>query len=45
MALTVGEVATALGATPTTYLRKEMRFKELAVLQVLTSLSMTYVGR
>lgn len=44
LTLTAGEVASALGATPTTYLRKEMRFKELAVLQVLTSLSMTIVG-
>ncbi len=44
LALTVGEVASALGATPSTYLRKEMRFKELAVLQVLTSLSMTVIG-
>jgi O-antigen/teichoic acid export membrane protein len=44
MVLTVGEVAGAVGATPITYLRKEMRFKELAVLQVLTSLSMTIVG-
>jgi O-antigen/teichoic acid export membrane protein len=44
MALTVGEIATALSATPTTYLRKEMQFKELAILQVLTSLSMTIVG-
>lgn len=44
LALTVGEVARALGATPTTYLRKEMRFKELATLQVLTSLTMTIVG-
>jgi O-antigen/teichoic acid export membrane protein len=44
LALTVGEVASALGATPTTYLRKEMRFRELAVLRVLTSLVMTIVG-
>jgi O-antigen/teichoic acid export membrane protein len=44
LALTVGSVAGALGATPTTYLRKEMRFRELAVLQLLTSLSMTIVG-
>jgi len=44
LALTVGEVAHALAATPTTCLRKEMRFKELAMLQVLTSLSMTIVG-
>jgi O-antigen/teichoic acid export membrane protein len=44
LALTAGEVASALGATPTTYLCKEMRFKELAVLQVFTSLSMTIVG-
>jgi PST family polysaccharide transporter len=43
-ALTVGEVAVALGSTPSNYLRKEMRFKELAMLQVLTSLSMTIVG-
>lgn len=42
--LTVGEVARTLGATPTTYLRKEMRFKELGALQVLTSLTMTVVG-
>jgi O-antigen/teichoic acid export membrane protein len=42
--LTVGEVARALGATPTTYLRKEMRFKELGALQVLTSLTMTVIG-
>jgi len=44
LALTVGELAGALSATPITYLRKEMRFKELAALQVLTSLSMTIVG-
>ncbi|MFW6116803.1 MAG: oligosaccharide flippase family protein, partial [bacterium] len=44
LALTTGEVASALAATPTTYLRKEMRFKELAMLQVLTSVSMTVVG-
>lgn len=44
LALAAGEVVRALGATPTTCLRKEMRFKELAVLQVLTSFSMTIVG-
>jgi O-antigen/teichoic acid export membrane protein len=44
LALTIGEVARAMGATPTTHLRKEMRFKELAMLQVLTSLSMTIAG-
>lgn len=44
LALTAGKVASALGATPTAYLRKEMRFEELAVLKVLTSLSMTVVG-
>ncbi len=44
LALTIGQLASALGSTPTTYLRKEMRFKELAGLQILTSLSMTIVG-
>jgi len=44
LALTIGEVAAALGATPTTYLRREMRFGDLAVLRVLTSTSMTIVG-
>ncbi len=44
LVLTVGEVARSLGATPTTYLQKEMRFKELAVLQLLTSFTMTLVG-
>jgi O-antigen/teichoic acid export membrane protein len=44
LALTAGKLVGALGATPTTYLRKEMRFKELALLHVLTSLSMTLVG-
>lgn len=44
LTLTIGEIANAVGATPTTYLRKEMRFKELALLQVLTSLTMTIVG-
>jgi O-antigen/teichoic acid export membrane protein len=40
----VGKVAAALSATPTAYLRKEMRFRQLAVLQVATSLTMTIVG-
>jgi O-antigen/teichoic acid export membrane protein len=44
LALTGGEIAAALGSTPTAYLRKEMHFEKLAVLQVLTSLSMTIVG-
>lgn len=44
LGLTIGEVATAVGATPTTYLCKAMRFKELAFLRVLTSVSMTVVG-
>jgi O-antigen/teichoic acid export membrane protein len=44
LALTAGKLAGALGATPTTYLRKEMRFRELAGLQVVTSLTMTIVG-
>jgi len=44
LTLTVGDVAIALGSTPTAYLRKEMRFKELSVLQLLTSLSMTVIG-
>jgi PST family polysaccharide transporter len=44
LGLTAGEMATAVGSTPITYLRKEMRFKEVAILQVLTSISMTAVG-
>jgi O-antigen/teichoic acid export membrane protein len=44
LVLTTGEVARALGATPTVFLQKEMRFKELAILQLLTSLSMTIAG-
>lgn len=44
LGLTVGEIARGLGATPTAYLQKEMHFKALIVLQVLTSLSMTIVG-
>jgi O-antigen/teichoic acid export membrane protein len=44
LALAMGKLAGDLGATPTTYLRKEMRFKDLAALRVLTSLSMTIVG-
>jgi O-antigen/teichoic acid export membrane protein len=44
LVLTVGEIAIALGSTHSAYLRKAMRFKELAVLQVLTSFSMTIVG-
>lgn len=42
--LSVGAVARALGATPTAYLQKEMQFRELAVLQLATSLSMTIIG-
>lgn len=44
LALATGEIARALGATPSTHLRKEMRFRELAALQVLTSLTMTITG-
>jgi O-antigen/teichoic acid export membrane protein len=42
--LTVGEIARVLGATPTAYLQKEMRFIELIIIQILTSVSMTIVG-
>jgi O-antigen/teichoic acid export membrane protein len=44
LGLTLGEIAVALGSTQLAYLRKEMRFMELSVLQVLTSLTMTVVG-
>jgi len=44
LALAMGEVIRAPASTPSAYLRKEMRFKELGVVQVLTSLSMTVVG-
>jgi O-antigen/teichoic acid export membrane protein len=42
--LAIGEIAVAVGATPAALLRREMRFQELAILQVLTSLSMSIVG-
>jgi O-antigen/teichoic acid export membrane protein len=42
--LSIGAVVRALGATPTAYLQKEMQFKELALLQLVTSLSMTIIG-
>ena len=44
LALSLGQVAAAAGATPATYLQKEMRFRELAIMRVVTSLSMTIVG-
>jgi lipopolysaccharide exporter len=44
LVLTLGEVVRALGATPAAYLQKEMHFKELATLQIATSLSMTIIG-
>lgn len=44
LGLTVGELARALGSTPITYLRKQMDFRELATLQILTSFTMTTVG-
>jgi O-antigen/teichoic acid export membrane protein len=44
LVLAIGEIAVAAGATPITFLRKEMRFKDLAVIQVFTSLTMTIVG-
>lgn len=44
LVLALGAVARAVGATPTGYLQKEMQFKELALLQLVTSLSMTVIG-
>jgi len=44
LALSVGAIVAAAGATPRMYLQKEMRFRDLALLRIITSLSMTIVG-